>query len=83
MASRTKDVAAGASIILEELAMEVGLHNGILNVVHGTNGCAGFGFLEKKIINEGGSTIGVINWAITKFSRSHLSWFQTSGIGIL
>lgn len=30
-------VIAGASMMLAELAMEAGLPNGVLNIVHGTN----------------------------------------------
>lgn len=30
-------VPSGASMILAELAMEAGLPNGVLNIVHGTN----------------------------------------------
>lgn len=29
----------GASMMLAELAMEAGLPNGVLNIVHGTNVC--------------------------------------------
>ena len=40
------DLVAGASIILAELALEVGLPNGVLNIVHGTDVSCEFFYQE-------------------------------------